>query len=247
MKKRIALSILLLSATPAMAGEVSVAVAANFTAATHDIVPLFTKATGDTVKVSYGSTGKLYAQIRSGAPFEVFLAADARRPEKAESAGLAVAGSRFTYALGKLYLWSAKADAWKSGEAWLKQGRFAHLAMANPVTAPYGLAAEQVMQHLGVWKGLQSKLVQGESIAQTFQFVATGNAEAGFVAGSQVKSWKGAPGTAWQIPQAYYSPIEQQAVLLKKGAFNPAARAFLAFLKSDAARAVIRSYGYGIK
>lgn len=247
MKKMLLLCMLFSGALPAMAGEVSVAVAANFTDATRDIIPLFEKATGNSVKVSFGSTGKLYAQISNGAPFEVFLAADRKRPKRAEAAGLAVPGSRFTYALGKIFLWSGKAGMWNDGETWLKQGKFTHLAIANPRTAPYGLAAEQAMQHLGVWGAVQSKLVRGDSISQTFQFIASSNAEAGFVAGSQVKAWKGGDGSRWEVPQAYYQPIEQQAVLLKRGGDNPVARAFLTFLKSSAARAVIRGYGYGIK
>jgi len=244
--KRIVLCCLLFAGVlPASAGEVSVAVAANFTDAARDIIQLFEKETGHTVKVSFGSTGKLYAQIENGAPFEVFLAADAERPQKAEVAGLAIAGSRFTYALGRLYLWSAKPNAWGDAESWLAGGAFSHLAIANPKTAPYGLAAQQVMEHLGLWEKLQPKLVQGDSIAQTFQFAVSGNAEAGFVAGSQVKA-AGSVGTAWEVPQVYYHPIEQQAVLLRNGADNEAARAFLAFLQSDAARAVIRGYGYGV-
>lgn len=231
----------------ATAGEVSVAVAANFTDATRDIVPLFEAATGHTAKVSFGSTGKLYAQIEHGAPFEVFLAADVRRPQKAVAEGLAVADSRFTYARGKLALWSAKQGVADRGESLLEAGDFNRVAIANPKTAPYGLAARQVMEHLGVWQALKPKVVRGDSIAQTFQFVATGNAEAGFVAFSQVKAWGGAPGSLWAIPEGYYQPIEQQAVLLHKGRENPAAQAFLQFLKSDEARAVITGYGYGVE
>jgi molybdate transport system substrate-binding protein len=228
------------------AAEVSVAVAANFTDATREIVPLFEKATGHKVKVSFGSTGKLFSQIENGAPFELFLAADSKRPAKAEKEGLAVGGTRFTYAKGKLALWSPKVGAFSDAEAFLKAGQFKRAAIANPKTAPYGLAAQQVMEHLGVWSALQGKLVRGDSIAQTFQFAASGNAEVGFVALSQVKAWKESKGTTWEIPQAYYAPIAQQAVLLKKGEANPAARAFLKFLKGDEARAVITGYGYGI-
>lgn len=236
-----------LGAAIVQADEVSVAVAANFTDATRDIVPLFEKATGHTVKVSFGSTGKLYSQIEHGAPFQVFLAADSKRPKKAEAEGLAVQGTRFTYAMGKLALWSAKPGAIKDGEAYLKESGFTRIAIANPKTAPYGLAAQQVMEHLGTWPKVQGKLVRGDSIAQTFQFVATGNAEAGFVALSQVKAWKKGEGSAWEIPQAYYEPIEQQAVMLNEGSENPAAKAFIEFLKSDAARSVITGYGYGVK
>jgi molybdate transport system substrate-binding protein len=236
----------LLFAGQLYAAEVSIAVAANFTDATRDLLPLFEKVSGHTAKASFGSTGKLYAQIENGAPFEVFLAADTKRPLKAEKAGLAVAGSHFVYAKGKLVLWSTHVDAFTDGEAYLKSTDFRHIAIANPKTAPYGLAAQQVMQHTGVWDALQRKIVQGDSISQTFQFVATGNAEAGFIAYSQLKSWKGAAGTMWTIPQDYYAPIEQGAVLLKKGETSPAAQAFIEFLKSDAAGEIIQSYGYGV-
>ena len=238
---------LTLIATQLSAGEVKIAVAANFTDATRDIVPLFEQATGHTAKVSYGSTGKLYAQIEHGAPFEVFLAADTKRPLKAEQEGLAVPGTHFVYAKGRLVLWSAQSNRFTSGEDFLKAGGFAHLALANPKTAPYGLAAQQVMAHLGLLDALTPKLVQGDSISQTFQFAATGNADAGFVALSQIKAWKGDPGTLWVIPAEDYAPIEQAAVLLKRGEENPAAKAYLAFLRSDAARAVIERYGYGVE
>lgn len=238
---------LVLFAGQAHAEEVKIAVAANFTDATRDIVPLFEKATGHTAKVSYGSTGKLYAQIEHGAPFEVFLAADTKRPLKAEKEGLAVPGSRFVYAKGKLVLWSGTPGRFEDGEAFLKDGGFDHIALANPKTAPYGLAAEQVMQHLGVLASLTPKLVKGDSISQTFQFAATGNADAGFVALSQIKGWKGESGSQWEIPADYYAPIEQGAVLLKKGESNPAASAYLQFLKSDAVREVIEGYGYGVE
>lgn len=241
------LLVLSFSTQQAVADEVNIAVAANFTGATKKLVPLFEKATGDTVKASFGSTGKLYAQIANGAPFEVFLAADTKRPLKAEKAGLAVPGEHFIYAKGKLVLWSAKKGLFQNGEQFLKQGNFSHLAFANPKTAPYGAAAKQVMQHLGIWSHLQARLVQGESISQTFQFVATGNAQAGFVAYSQLKAWQGAAGSSWVIPATFYQPIEQGAVLLKKGASNPAALAFFDFLQSKPARKVIESFGYGVK
>jgi len=230
----------------AQAAELHIAVAANFTDATRDLIPLFEKATGHTVKASFGSTGKLYAQIEHGAPFQVFLAADSKRPQKAEAEGLAVPGSRFTYARGKLVLWSAKSGTFTDGEAYLKSLSFKRAAMANPKTAPYGLAAQQVMQHIGVWEKAKQKMVRGDSIAQTFQFVATGNTEAGFVAYSQVKAWKQGGGSLWVIPADYYAPIEQQAVLLQKGKDDPAARAFLKFLQSPAAHKVIEGYGYGL-
>ena len=236
-----------LGAGHTQAGEVSVAVAANFTDVTRDIVPLFEKATGHTVRVSFGSTGKLFSQIEHGAPFELFLAADGQRAQRAEDERLAVAGTRFTYAIGKLALWSPKADAFTDGEAYLKAATFERAAIANPRTAPYGLAARQVMERLGIWSTVEGKIVRGDSIAQTFQFVATGNVEAGFVALSQVKAWRRGEGSVWVIPQSYYAPIAQQAVLLKRGEKNPAARDLLAFLKGEAARKVITDYGYGVE
>lgn len=240
-------AVLAANITSAQADEVSIAVAANFTGVTKKLVPLFEKTTGHHVKVSFGSTGKLYAQIVNGAPFDVFLAADSKRPLKAEKQGLAVTGSNFVYAKGQLVLWSAKANLFNSGEDFLRAGKFTHVALANPKTAPYGLAATQVMQHLGLQSALKSRLVQGDSIAQTFQFAVTGNAEVGFVAYSQIKGWKGDPGSSWVIPAKYYDPIDQSAVLLNKGKDNVAAKAFLTFVKSDpAAIAIIQEFGYQV-
>jgi molybdate transport system substrate-binding protein len=230
------------------AGEVSVAVAANFTEAAREIATAFEKASGHHSRLSFGSTGQLYTQITNGAPFEVFLAADAARPEKAEQAGYAVNGSRFTYARGALVLWSPKPDLFDDGEAWLRRGEYGRIAIANPKTAPYGLAAQQVLQKLALWDRLAGELARGNSIAQTFQFVATGNADAGFVALSQVIANKAAgngdAGSVWNIPADDYAPIEQQAVLLRSGENNPAAVSFIAFMKSTAARAIISGYGY---
>ncbi|MCU7845621.1 MAG: molybdate ABC transporter substrate-binding protein [Candidatus Thiodiazotropha sp. (ex Monitilora ramsayi)] len=223
------------------------AVAANFTEVAREIAPLFEKVTGHRTKTSYGSTGKLYSQIKHGAPFEVYLAADTQRPILAEKEGLAIAGSRFVYAKGKLVLWSVKPDLFEDGMAFLRTGAIDRIAIANPKTAPYGLAAEQVLQKMGELKPLTPKLVKGESIAQTFQFVATGNTDVGFVALAQIKSWKGEKGTLWIIPNDYYAPIDQSAVLLKKGEPNPAATAYLEFLKSDEAREVIERHGYGLE
>lgn len=237
----------LLSSAPLFAAEVRIAVAANFTDVSRKIASLFEKNSGHQTRISYGSTGKLFAQIENGAPFDVFLAADSQRPIKAEKEGLAVPGSRFIYAWGKLVLWSAKQDVFDDGESYLQKSAFRHLAIANPKTAPYGLAARQVLVHLGVWQAIQPRLVRGESIAQTFQFVATGNAEAGFVAASQVKAWNSDPGTIWAIPAQDYAPIEQAAVLLKRGKDNPAARAYLAFLRSAAVRRLIEDAGYAAK
>ncbi|WP_296934674.1 molybdate ABC transporter substrate-binding protein [uncultured Marinobacter sp.] len=230
--------------TGAVAGEVSLGVAANFTDTTRELAKQFEAQTGHTVSASYGSTGKLYAQIKNGAPFDVFMAADVRRPELIEEEQSGIGGTRFTYARGKLALWSPAATAFENAESYLAQQPFSRLAIANPKTAPYGLAAQQVLEHLNHWEALQPKLVRGDSIAQTFQFVVSRNAQAGFVALSQVKAWREDDGTLWNVPQAYYQPIDQQAILLKNGADKAAATAWMDFLKSDTAITIIQSYGY---
>ncbi|WP_226581667.1 molybdate ABC transporter substrate-binding protein [Acuticoccus sediminis] len=230
----------------AAADEVIAAVAANFTDATREIAAAFQEATGHTVSPSFASSGKLFAQISHGAPFQVFLSADTEKPERAEADGLAVAGTRFPYASGRLVLWSAASGAFDDGAAYLAAGNFAHVAIANPKTAPYGAAALEVLEKLGVATAVAAKLVTGDNITQAFQFIATGNAEAGFVAASQVIAWDGAKGTLWEIPAELYSPILQEAVLLKPGEASEAARAFLAFLSSDAAREIIARHGYGL-
>ena len=231
--------------TPLHAEVINIAVAANFTDATRSLVSHFEQHTGHEIRVSFGSTGKLYSQIEHGAPYVLFLAADSQRPRKAEVNGLAVNGSRFTYAKGRLALWSPKPELFTEGESYLKQAEFRLIAIANPKTAPYGHAAQEVMEKLGLLETLKSKLVRGDSIAQTFQFVASGNVESGFVALSQAKTWK-ETGTLWEIPQDYYEPINQQVVLLKKGEGSSAARAFLEFLKSKEAITIISRYGYGV-
>lgn len=231
----------------ALADEVQVAVAANFTAPMQEIAQAFEQDTGNRVVAAFGSTGQLYAQISHGAPFEVFLAADATTPARIEQDGLAVTGTRFTYATGTLALWSADASLISDGEQLLRSGSFQHLAIANPKTAPYGLAAKQVMQRLGLSAALAHTLVEGQSIGQTYQFVASGNAELGFVALSQVyRNGEITTGSAWQLPAELYEPIHQDAVLLDKGADNPAAAALLSYLKGERAAAIIRSYGYGL-
>ncbi|MCC4260348.1 molybdate ABC transporter substrate-binding protein [Pseudomonas aestusnigri] len=231
----------------ALADEVQVAVAANFTAPMQEIAQAFEQDTGNRVVAAFGSTGQLYAQISHGAPFEVFLAADATTPARIEQDGLAVTGTRFTYATGALALWSADASLISDGEQLLRSGSFRHLAIANPKTAPYGLAAKQVMQRLGLSAALAHTLVEGQSIGQTYQFVASGNAELGFVALSQVyRNGEITTGSAWQLPAELYEPIHQDAVLLDKGADNPAAAALLSYLKGERAAAIIRSYGYGL-
>jgi len=249
-KKRniIAGLLLALGLGTAQAEQVTVAVAANFTDATKAIVPEFEKATGHTARISYGSTGKLYAQIENGAPFDVFLAADVRRPKLLEEKGVTVEGTRFTYARGQLVLWTPGGQLQEEGDAVLKEGDFRKLAMANPKTAPYGLAARQVMESLALYESLYPKLVRGDSIAQTFQFVATENADLGFVALSQVRALADADrGSSWSIPPELYQPIEQQAVLLKRGEDNPAAKAWLAFIQGKTARAIIEGFGYGVE
>ncbi len=222
--------------------EVRVAVAANFTEAVKEIGALFEAQSGHTVVISFGSTGQIYAQISQGAPFDVFLAADQARPERAEQDGYAVPGTRFTYAAGRIVLFSAD-PALVLGKATLERGSFSKLAIANPMTAPYGLAAVQTLKSLGLYEALDSKLVQGSNIAQTYQFVATGNAEVGFVALSQIAGRR--DGSRWVVPETLHSVIAQDAVLLTRGADNEAARAFMDFLKGPAARAVNEKFGYG--
>lgn len=236
-----------LGAGPAEAGEVVVAVASNFAGAAKTLAPRFEQTSGHRATMSFGSTGMLYSQIENGAPFEVFLAADSERPARAVDEGLAVPGSRVTYARGRIVLWSPRPDAFTNGEAYVRSVAFSRAAIANPAIAPYGRAARQVLEHLGVWEMVRPRLIQGENIAQTFQFVATDNADVGFVALSQVKAWTKGPGTLWEIPTDYHKPIEQQAVLLTRGQDNPAARAFLDFLVSPEARRLIANAGYGVE
>lgn len=224
------------------AAEVKVAVAANFTDAVKEIGALFEKASGHKAVFSFGPTGGLYNQITQAAPFEVFLSADQATPAKAVAEGHAVAGSVFTYATGKLVLFS-KTDGLTLGEQTLKDGKFAKIAIANPKTAPYGTAAVEVMQKLGVFDALKDKIVEGNNIAQAFQFVDTANAEVGFVAFAQVALKPG--GSRWVVPANMHKTIAQDAVLLKTGADNDAAKAFLTFLKGPEARKVIEKYGYG--
>jgi molybdate transport system substrate-binding protein len=228
----------------ARAGEVQVAVAANFTEPAKEIATAFAAATGHKALLSFGASGQLYAQIAHGAPYQVFLSADAERAQKAEADGLAVAGSRFTYAVGRLALYSKSLDL-TDGAKVLKTGRFEHVAVADSAAAPYGLAAVETLRKLGLYDPLKPKLVTGANITQTYQFVATGAAELGFVAYSQVIHEK--PGSVWLPPKDDYAPIAQQAVLLKTGAADPAAKAFLVFLKSPAAQAIIQRYGYQVR
>jgi molybdate transport system substrate-binding protein len=234
-----------ISAAAAQAGEVQVAVSANFAGPLAKIGEGFAAATGHTLKVSAGPTGKFYAQIAAGAPFEVLIAADDETPKKLIAEGLAVAGSNFTYAIGKLVLWSVQTGLVDDQGAVLATGRFAHLAIANPKVAPYGVAALEVLKARGLTGVLTPKLVTGESIAQVYQFVVTGNAELGFVALSQVVL-PGRPvlGSYWLVPSTLHRQIRQDAVLLKAGEKNPAAAALLAFLKTAPVRRLIADSGY---
>ena len=239
------LAALLLASSAVLADEVQVAVAANFTAPMQQIAALFEKDSGHKASLAFGATGKFYAQIANGAPFEILLAADDETPARIEKEGLGVAGSRFTYAVGKLVLWSANADLVDGAGAVLKTGNFKHLSLANPKAAPYGAAAIEAMTKLGVLAEITPRIVQGENISQAHQFVVSGNAELGFVALSQVyKDGKLASGSMWSVPANLYQPILQDAVLLAKGRDKPAASALLAYLKGDKARAIIKSYGY---
>jgi len=235
----------LIFASGAIADEVKVAVAANFTAPIQALAPDFEKATGHKLVASFGATGQFYAQIKNGAPFDVFLSADDTTPAKLESEGDIVPGSRFTYAIGSLVLWSADAAYLDGTDAALKAGQFKHLSIANPKAAPYGLAATQVLEKLGLSEAVKGKLVEGQNITQAHQFVSTGNAELGFVALSQVyKDGQVTSGSAWIVPDALYDPIKQDAVILKQGASNPAATALVEYLKGPEAAKVIESFGY---
>lgn len=231
--------------TAAQADEVNVAVAANFTGPMQQIAPAFEKATGHKLTIAYGATGQFYAQIKNGAPFDVLVAADQDIPVRLENDGLAIPKSRFTYAVGKLVLWSTKPGYVDDKGEILKRGDFGHLSMANPKIAPYGAAAVEVMTKLSVYKALENKLVMGENITQTYQFVATGNAELGFVALAQIlKDGKMTGGSYWMVPSELYSPIKQDAVLLAHGKDNAAASNLLDYLKSEEAQKVIGRYGY---
>lgn len=228
--------------------EVQVAVAANFTAPMQQIAAQFEKDSGHKATLAFGATGKFYAQIINGAPFEILLSADDETPARLEKDGQGVAGSRFTYAIGTLVLWSANPTLVDAKGEILKTGDFKHLALANPKTASYGTAAVEAMTKLGLLSTLQPRFVQGENISQTQQFIMSGNAELGFVALSQVfKDGKITGGSAWVVPANLYQQIQQDAVLLNKGKDKPAAIALLAYLKGDKARAIIKSYGYELR
>jgi len=237
----------LLFAVPAMAAEVHVAVAANFAAPMKQIVAEFEKETGHKVVLSFGASGKFYAQIKNGAPFKILLSADDEKPIQLVKDGLAVADSRFTYAIGTLVLWSAKPGFVDGKGEVLNKGSFNKIAIANPKLAPYGTAAIELLTKRGLLAAITPKFVQGENISQTFQFVSTGNAELGFIALSQVMN-DGAitNGSAWIVPGSMHSPIRQDAVLLTTGKDNAAAKALLTYLKSERVKKSIRLYGYQI-
>lgn len=229
------------------ADQVRVAVAANFAAPLKALAIAFEKDSGHKLLLSAGASGKLYAQIKSGAPFDVFLSADDETPAKLEKEGNAVAGSRFTYAIGKLVLWSAQADLVDAQGEVLKSGKFSHLALAAPNLAPYGAAAVQTLTALGLLGALTPRFVLGESIGQTYSFVASGNAQLGFIALSQVyEMGQISKGSGWIVPAQLYRPLRQDAALLLAGRDKPAAQALLAFLKTQQSKTVLRSFGYEI-
>jgi molybdate transport system substrate-binding protein len=238
---------LLLFGQASWSATVLVAVAANFSKPMTEIAGEFEKATGHSAKLSLGSSGKFVSQLKSGGPFEVFLSADEKGPEKLEQVSLTVPTTRFVYALGKLVLWSTKLGYVDDQGKILETGNFKHLALANPKLAPYGIAAVDVLKKMKLFEKLQPLFVQGENIAQTYHFISTANAELGFVALSQViEKGKIINGSGWIIPDNLYTPIRQTAVLMKKGAKNPAAAALIDYLKSKPALAIIKTYGYDL-
>lgn len=236
-----------IAVTPAFAEQMLVAVAANFIPPFREIALEFEKSTGHQLQVSGGSSGNFYTQIKNGAPFDVFFSADNERPKKLEDEGLGVKDSRFTYAIGRLVLWSSNADLVK-GEETLRSKNFKRLAIANPKTAPYGVAAMQTMQKLGLWESLQPHIVMGESIGQTIGFIESGNAHLGFVALSQIMDPKiKGKGSRWDVPTHLHEPIQQDVILLTKGKDNPAAKSLLDFMGGPQAKAIIERYGYELK
>lgn len=242
----IALSLLTLS-TLTLADQVHVAVASNFTPTLRLLAAAFTSQTGHQLRISSASTGKLYAQITHGAPFDLFLAADADRPERLEQVNRTVSGSRFTYAQGRLVLWGPKINSTLPVETLLQSNEIGHISMANPTTAPYGTAAREVLRSMSLWEGLKGRLVRGENVGQAYQYVASGAADLGFIAYSQLLTGKQQDGYLWFIPEDYFQPIRQQAVLLKRAESKPAPRLFLEYLRSAAARKIIVEHGYSIE
>ena len=245
MKRGVIASLCLMLPLSVWAAEVRVAVAANFAGPMKDIAAVFESQTGHKLLLTPGASGKFYAQITNGAPFDVFLSADDETPQKLEKVGKAVQGSRFTYAIGRLILWSPKDNGVTDGVDLLKKGDFRFLAIANPRVAPYGIAAVQTMQKIGVLSQLEPKVVQGENISQTHQFVTSGNADVGFVALSQVwQNGKLKSGSGWLVPETYHDALRQDAVLLEAGKQSEAAQALMNFLKSEKAREIMTAYGY---
>jgi molybdate transport system substrate-binding protein len=240
--QQLAICILLLAPIYVMADAIRVAVASNFSEAAKEIAARYEQRSGQELILIFGSTGKHYAQIKHGAPFDIFFAADARRPRLLEEEGAAIAGSRFTYARGRLVLWSPREGFIDKQGRILETGQFTRLAIANPKLAPYGRAAQEVLQAKGLWNALRQRMVRGENIGQTYQFVKSGNAALGFVAYSQIKrSNQAVAGSYWLIPQTLYQPIEQQVILLRD---NPVVREFIAYLQEPEAQTIIRAYGY---
>jgi len=245
--RALAIATMVLAGGPARADEALVAVAANFAGAVEAIRDAFAKDTGHTIAVTTGATGKLYAQIGEGAPFAILLSADAKTPAKLEQEGKAVSGTRFTYAVGKLSLWSADKDRiGDDAKAALTSAETLHVAIANPDLAPYGVAAREALTAMGLWETIQPKIVMGENIGQTFSMVDSGAAQVGFIATSAIEvPGSAAKGSRYDVPQSMFAPIRQDAILLKAGEANKAAIAFLDYLKGDKAKAIIASFGYG--
>ncbi len=245
MQRPLILLALLVCALGARAGEVFVAVAANFIQPMEKIAAAFEQDSGHKTKLAFGSTGSFYAQIRSGAPYQVLLAADDKTPLRLEQERQGVAGTRYTYAIGRLVLWSRQPGLVDAQGAVLRTGPFDKLALADPKLAPYGAAAIETLARLGLLEALKPRFVQGENIGQTWQFVASGNAALGFVALSQVWAYgQLREGSAWRVPADLHTPIRQDAIVLRKGQANPAAAALLQYLRGDKARAIIQAYGY---
>jgi len=242
----LSITLLLTTAASAIAETTHVATASNFSQPLQLLVQSFEEKSSHKVRISAASTGKLYAQIKHGAPYHIFLAADQKRPEKLEREGFVVNGSRFTYAVGQLALWAPQQQFTGEAKLLISQANIRRFSIANPKTAPYGMAARQTLKALDLWEQLQGRLVRGENIAQTYQFIASGAAGIGFVARSQLTEEARSKGFHWVVPQDLHDPIRQDAVLLKRGANNPAAKAFHAFLRSDSAKALISSLGYGL-
>ena len=248
LRRLLTLTAALALSAAAQAEVVQIAVAANFTAPARALAEIFARTTGHEAKLSFGATGAFYTQIKNGAPFDILLAADDERPIRLEKEGDTVPGSRFTYAVGQLVLWSAKPGFVDDQGAVLKGGNFNKIAIANPKLAPYGAAAVETMDKLGLAAALTPKLVTGESIGQTYNFIATGNAELGFVALAQVlDGGKLKSGSMWVVPAKYHAPIIQDAVILKRAAANPGAKAWMALMRSPNTQDFIRSYGYEVK